>query len=202
MFITKLTKRDWFRLYSYLWKTNCTSKLLRYFINTALSSLLVCDFLFLYAEIATHQNLFDAISEFVAFLVFIPFWYCFFFGGQVIRISPQILVIFETKPTPELRTLLKENFKAQGIKSVPRYAYGIFTPPAGKKWDLLLFADYCVLYTHTFAKIRGKRRNYQIILPLKRSDIDDEATFFKRLEPVCQRKIDLSDVKLQRQNFF
>ncbi|MEY8662364.1 hypothetical protein AALT52_05620 [Ligilactobacillus faecis] len=202
MFITKLNKRDWFRLYSYLWKTNCTSRLLRYFINTAFWFITFLAIFAFYSKPITSQNFFEVIGKLVIDLSIIPFWYCFFFGGQVIRISPQILVIFETKPTPELRTLLKEDFKAQGIKSVPRYAYGIFTPPAGKKWDLLLFADYCVLYIHTFAKIRGKRRNYQIILPLKRSDIDDEATFFKRLEPVCQRKIDLSDIKLQRQNFF
>lgn len=200
MFITTLTKNDWFRIFKYLWKTNCMTYPYFYFVKAYLFSLDIIAVYFLYDFLRTSLT-----SDFISLaiiigirLVFPSIIFWLLFSKEIIIFwkvasvkPPHTLITFENTPTDEILHQVKQRYPTALINRSC-----IFSPPLNNKWDLLIFEDYYLLYTHYRTMLKGKKKRLHVILPIKQSDISDTTRFIERLETFCQRKIDLSDIKL------
>ena len=189
MFITTLTNHDWFRIFKYLWKTNCMTYPYFYFVKAYLFSLDIIAVYVLYNFLRTSLT-----SSFISLVIIIGIRLVFpsiIFWRLTFNRLPQILITFENIPETNILRKIKRQYPSARIN-----LFGIFSPPLNNKWDLLIFEDYYLLYTHYRGMLKGKKKRLHVILPIKQSDISDTTEFLERLDPICQRKIDLSDIKL------
>lgn len=191
MFITTLTKKDWFRIFKYLWKTNCLSRPRRYFILFCFTILTINEAIMLFFIIFEDVRDLAFILVMLADFILLINWHPYYFNKYVKKFSPQTVAVFEKNPTSKMIWQVKQKYP--GIKV---YKYGIFSPPYGNKWTILVFKDYYLLHTTFYTSINNRNRKKHVVIPIKRSDINDTTEFLERLDPICQRKIDLSDVKL------
>ncbi|WGN90144.1 hypothetical protein [Ligilactobacillus faecis] len=189
MFITKLTKRDWFRIFKYLWNNNCVYKLNIYSIKAYLFSLDIFTIYFLYLFLRNGSTS-DLISSAVIVGIRLIFPSILFWRLTLNRL-PQILITFEKIPEIKILRKIKQQYPSAFINR-----FGIFSPPLDNKWDLLIFEDYYLLYTKYRETSNGRSKKFQVFVPLKKTDIVNKNEFLKCLEPICQRKIDLSNTKL------
>ena len=72
---------------------------------------------------------------------------------------------------------------------------GMFEPPFNSKWTILNFEDCYLLVAK--GKLPYEPKRYFISFAIIRyKDIKHTITFSKQLEPVCERLVNYSDVKL------
>ncbi len=197
LFVTHLTKRDWYRIYKYLWRNHCITaisknSLVLLKIIIALEALyefysLSYDFFYM------HRSWISILLEVLIFVVGLSLCIPLAWLIQTIRFSPQTFISFSEAPSQELRKLIDTNYPQAKITKFSN----IFALPLDNswhKWTVLVFMDYCVLYMSAYGNPNKKLR-YTLSI-IKRTDIDDETLFFKRPKPVCERIVELPNVKL------
>lgn len=193
MFITKLTKRDWYRVYKYLWIVRLlpAPRLKRFFgvlYLAFLEDIVLCTILFtLPLKLTTPIMILSLIVIEILICLSVP---SLIFYKELRRFSPETFITLEHSTSFSTVEQLRKKHPTAYITS----EQGIFSLPPGTKWTILIFQDYYLLCA-TFRQPYAKKYSTLINI-VRHDDIIDKKGFFAQLEPICKRMVNYSKIKL------
>lgn len=201
MFITQLTKRDWYRIYKYLWKAQLlpTSRIKRIFIKfgAIIRILLALWFLLpiaLRALLLFFASLTLSYFEIALAISMILIWTCYYplvFCLEIRKFSPSMLITLRKKTSITKFKKIRAKYPTAYI--TPKQ--GILSPPFNSRWIIISFKD-CYLLVAKGALPYNHKQYFSLLSVIRYENITDKIIFYKQLEPVCERIIDYSDIKL------
>ncbi|QCQ03125.1 hypothetical protein FAX13_00140 [Ligilactobacillus animalis] len=201
MFITELTKRDWYRIYKYLWKAKISPKRARIFAKSG-TILLVLLAVYLLAptilrvlilllfRIPFTVSISYSGAFFITIIVFLLiFYYPLLFLKELRIFSPKVFITL-TKST--------DHFKLKKICKQCPTAYitaGLFSPSSDSDLIAISFKDCYLLVKKRKLPYDPKR---YFILPsvIRYRDISNKTDFYKQLDSICKQKINYSKITL------
>lgn len=201
LFITQLTKRDWYRIYKYLWKARLLpiSKTKRFFIKfgAIIRILLALWFLLpitLRALLIFFVPLTLSYFEIALAISMIFIWTCYYplvFGLEIRNFSPSMIITLRRKTSITKFKKIRAKYPTAYI--TPKQ--GILSPPFNSKWIIISFKD-CYLLVAKGALPYDRKRYSSLLSVIRYENITDKIIFYKQLDSVCERIIDYSDIKL------
>ena len=193
MFITQLTKYDWYRIYKYLWKEQLVpaSKIRRTIIKIcAVSQRLLSLYVILGSIPYMITDPYFAISCIAIVILFCIILYPLLFCIRLTKFSPKLLITLKQSMSgPQVKQVYKDYPTAY----IPKY--GLFSPPSNCKWTALIFND-CYLLCLNFHQPYDQKRYFTLFSVIKATDIANTDRFHTQLESVCERIIDNSNIRL------
>ncbi|WP_304652757.1 hypothetical protein [uncultured Ligilactobacillus sp.] len=203
MFITRLTKRDWYRIYKYLWQAQLLPQKIRICVKTvAILRILLAVwvlfpivlrvlFLLLLRAPLTYYLSYYEIFLIITVSSLLIFYYPLLFWAESRRFSPKVFITL--KQGTSLAKLKKIRKRYPTAYITPNQ--GMFEPPFNSKWIVINFED-CYLLVAKGKLPYDPKRHFISFGIIRYKDIKHTITFSKQLEPVCERIVNYSDVKL------
>lgn len=203
LFITQLTKRDWYRIYKYLWKARLLPQKMRICVKTvAILRILLAVwilfpivlrvlFLLLLHAPLTYYLSYHEIFWTIAVILLLIFFYPLLFWAESRKFSPKVFITL--KQGTSLAKLKKIRKRYPTAYITPNQ--GMFEPPFDSRWTIIQFEDCYLLVAR--GRLPYSPKQY-FILPsvIRYKDVKNKIAFSKQLEPVCDRIVDYSNIQL------